>query len=111
MEKVMAKYEVRDVVCDHGLYEDGELKLILNSAKNAHMIKRILEIDGSVPNVATTADVVEVRHGYWDDNIIGFCNVCMECGAIVERTAIKNRSGELNHCPNCGAKMDGERKG
>ena len=60
MEKVMAKYEVRDVVCDHGLYEDSELRLILNSAKNAHMIKRILEIDSSVPNTATIADVVEV---------------------------------------------------
>ena len=47
------------------------------------------------------ADVVEVKHGYWDDNIIGFCNVCMECGAIVERTAIKNKSGELNYCPMC----------
>ena len=48
-----------------------------------------------------------VRHGAWDENIIGFCNVCMECGAIVERTAIKNKSGELNYCPNCGAKMGG----
>lgn len=25
----MAEYEVRDVVCDYGVYEDGELKLIL----------------------------------------------------------------------------------
>ena len=57
---------------------------------------------------APTADVVEVRHGKWNDNIIGFCNVCMECGAIVDRTAIKNNSGELNYCPNCGAKMDGK---
>ena len=52
------------------------------------------------------ADVEEVRHGKWNDNIIGFCNVCSECGAIVERTAIKNRNGALNYCPNCGAKMD-----
>lgn len=56
----MAKYEIKDVVCDYGLYEDGELKLILNSAKNADTIKRILEIDESVPNVATIADFVEV---------------------------------------------------
>ena len=57
------------------------------------------------------ADAVEVRHGYWDDNIIGFCNVCMECGAIVERTAIKSHTGALNYCPNCGAKMDGNGEG
>ena len=55
-----------------------------------------------------TADVAEVKHGYWDDNIIGFCNVCMECGAIVERTAVKSHTGKLNYCPNCGARMDGE---
>lgn len=64
-----------------------------------------------VINEQPTADVVEVRHGKWDDNIIGFCNVCMECGAIVDRTAIKNNSGELNYCPNCGARMDGNGEG
>lgn len=45
--------------------------------------------------------------GEWDDSIIGFCNVCMSCGAIVERAAIKNNSGKLNFCPNCGKKMKG----
>ena len=54
------------------------------------------------------SDFQEVKHGKWDDNIIGFCNVCTECGAIVDRySAIKNNSGKLNYCPNCGAKMDG----
>ena len=49
--------------------------------------------------------------GEWDDSIIGFCNVCMSCGAIVERVAIKNNSGKLNFCPNCGAKMKGGESG
>jgi len=52
-----------------------------------------------------TADVVEVKCSQWDENIVGFCNVCPECGVIIERTAIKNNSGKLNHCPNCGIKM------
>ena len=56
----MVQYEIKDVVCDYGIYEDGKLKLILNSAHNAHLVKRILEIDQSVPNVATPADFVEV---------------------------------------------------
>lgn len=43
--------------------------------------------------------------GEWDDSVVGFCNVCMSCRAIVERAAIKNNSGKLNFCPNCGAKM------
>lgn len=56
----MLEYEIKDVVSDYGLYENGELKLILNSRRNAETIKRILEIDCSVPNVATIADFVEV---------------------------------------------------
>lgn len=49
----MSKYEIRDVVSDYGIYEDGELKLILNSGSNAEYIKAILEVDGCLPNAAT----------------------------------------------------------
>ena len=38
-------WEVKDVVCDYGLYENGELKLILNQKSNALKIKEILEKD------------------------------------------------------------------
>lgn len=48
----MLKYEIRDVVSDYGIYENGELKLILNSRANAEYIKAILEIDVSRPNEA-----------------------------------------------------------
>ena len=41
----MAKYEVRDVVCDYGVYADGELKLILNSRRIAEQIVVLLEED------------------------------------------------------------------
>lgn len=37
--------EVKPVVCDYGVYEDGELKLILNSNANARLIKSILDAD------------------------------------------------------------------
>lgn len=50
------------------------------------------------------------KHGEWNSDMIGFCNVCMECGAIVERTAIKNNSGKLNFCPNCGVDNRKEQK-
>lgn len=56
------------------------------------------------------ADVVEVKHGEWEENRYAFCNVCPECGTIVDRSAIKWQSGELNFCPNCGVKMDGKEK-
>lgn len=41
----MSKYEVKSVVCDYGIYEDGELKLICSSSKNAYLIKDIMEKD------------------------------------------------------------------
>ena len=39
------KYEVRDVVCDYGVYENDELKLILNSRRIAEKIVELLEED------------------------------------------------------------------
>lgn len=53
-----------------------------------------------------TADVVEVKHGYWEE-VQGQCFRCSEChrGAIVD---IFNRFVLTKHCHNCGAKMDVE---
>lgn len=56
----MSKYEVKDVVCDYGLYEDGELKLILNSKQNALTIKTILEIDEFVHNQEDVCNIDEI---------------------------------------------------
>ena len=44
----MAEYEVRDVVCDYGVYEDGELKLILNSRRIALQIAELLKEDDRI---------------------------------------------------------------
>ena len=43
----MRKYEVKDVVCDYGVFEDGELMggMILSSRRNAEIIVQILEAD------------------------------------------------------------------
>lgn len=41
----MSVYEVKDVVCDYGVYEDGELKLILNSRRIATQIVELLKED------------------------------------------------------------------
>ena len=61
---------------------------------------------------APTADVVEVRHGYWKwekkiepkaQNRL-YCSVCdNEC------LSKGNYYVYSNYCPECGAKMDGER--
>lgn len=44
----MSKYEVKSVVCDYGVFEDNELKLICNSHANASKIKEILETDSDM---------------------------------------------------------------
>lgn len=41
----MSKYEVRDVVSDYGVYEDDELKLIVNSRRIALQIVELLKED------------------------------------------------------------------
>lgn len=52
---------------------------------------------------AKVVDVVEVKHARWivsefcGGNRIGFCTEC----------EVENRIG--NYCPNCGAKMDGNK--
>lgn len=55
-----------------------------------------------------TADVVEVKQGKWekktfiifDSEKVGY--KCSECNTTWDTST--------NYCPNCGAKMDGERK-
>ena len=41
----MTKYEVKAVVCDYGIFENGELRLVINSQSNALLIKYVLEQD------------------------------------------------------------------
>lgn len=52
----------------------------------------------------TTADVAEVKHGYWitDENGIVICSECGEEHAWDEYRA--------TYCEDCGAKMDGGKK-
>ena len=67
-----------------------------------------------------TVDAVEVVHGHWTEKIIcgGFAEEwgykCSICGCTVsERSGLgvyQDRNQQLNYCPNCGAKMDGERR-
>ena len=63
-----------------------------------------------------TVDAVEVVHGHWTSltecsNAGVYCSVCNK-KVYKEDYAWCNRKNKLrsNYCPNCGAKMDGERK-
>ena len=57
---------------------------------------------------APTADVVEVKHGYWlllDEcaNAGVYCSVCHK---KVYKEEYANQKLKSKFCPNCGAKMD-----
>ena len=66
----------------------------------------IIDLLETVP----TVDAVEVVHGRWEPHphAYGFerCSVCNDCCIWGEWADGK----KWNYCPNCGAKMDGERK-
>ena len=55
-----------------------------------------------------TVDAVEVVHGRWNDkqtnSLFLWLLECSVCGEAF------HTPGGFNYCPNCGAKMDGERK-
>ena len=52
-----------------------------------------------------TVDAVEVVHAYWKGDEPGDWH-CSHCGEY----AADGGYEQTNYCPNCGAKMDGERK-
>lgn len=63
---------------------------------------------------ADDADVVEVKHGAWKekvddwDGVYYTCSVCRCDWTTIDGTPQENN---MKYCPNCGAKMDEERKG
>ena len=71
--------------------------------------KGMMYIERSIIDDIPTADVAEVRHGKWKyvDGDLGYSDLeCSEC----EATTLFFDDERFNYCPNCGAKMDGERR-
>lgn len=56
-------FEVRDVVCDYGVFENGELKLICNSRRIADMICSLMIFDEEY-HKALNSNMVEVNEVY-----------------------------------------------
>ena len=65
----------------------------------------------SVLSRLDAADVAPVRHGHWV-NLHGKL-VCNQCGVFAKWASEGNGfwgMAATNYCPNCGARMDGERR-
>ena len=72
MSKVL---EIREICGDYALdieySKDYTFTMFFNSRRNAETVKRCIEVDDSVPNVATAVDFVEVVR----------CKDCIFCKA------------------------------
>lgn len=102
----MKGIEIREFCGDYALDipmgEGAVYTIYFNSRRNAEMVKRIMEVDDSVPNVATVCDVVEVKHGTWifHKDGSGTCNQCRKT-----QKSVWDLDNCQNYCGCCGAKM------
>lgn len=78
---------------------------LFNSLSDAKTIEEIFAAIQEAP----AADVQEVRHGRWEDEVYTswplkiYGHKCSVCRAITPVSEGKN-----NYCPNCGARMEGD---
>ena len=108
------EYIERNALLDDLRQSRHELKYVYNSLKHesekmicAAELNTFLEIMLRIKDTPA-ADVVEVKHGEWisDDGDVLFH--CSECEAQISTSW--DYESDWGYCPNCGAKMDGERK-
>ena len=91
----MKGIEIRDFMGDYALdipMGEGCVHTIyFNSRRNAEMVKRIMEVDDSVPNAATVCDVVEVVRckdcKHWGGETFGY--ICKEWSGMTFRNYTK----------------------
>ena len=53
-----------------------------------------------------TADVVEVRHSYWQCSNVRMSSRDITCRYCHRTETISNGEEDFEYCPHCGAKMD-----
>ena len=59
-------------------------------------------------NQTPTADVVEVRHSYWQCSNVRMSSRDITCRYCHRTETISNGNEDFEYCPHCGAKMDGK---
>ena len=64
-------------------------------------LSELVDVMATVP----TADVQEVKHGTWENTNTPNQLRCSNCEII--HFIAQYPHGEINYCPNCGARMDG----
>lgn len=98
------KYTVRDVVCDYGVYENDNLKLICNSRRIALKIADLMNYDYELhralqENREPPKEPDGQKHAHLVPSVIfDGVSFCSECRKHLDDTA--------NYCEWCGAKID-----
>jgi rRNA maturation endonuclease Nob1 len=54
-----------------------------------------------------SVDIQPVKHGKWK-HIAGMNSKCSVCSHYFPVTEFDSRPFDINFCPNCGARMDGD---
>lgn len=101
----MSRYIERKVVIN----KVNEIPVHFNSGDIRYGIEVAIQAIKDTP----TADVAEVKHGHWiDKNAESRLRTQSWCSACGKRSGIGGIESNRHkaYCPNCGAKMDGERK-
>ena len=115
----MKEYIEREELAKFLKEEINECEVLLNDSDGEDdryeqaVESRMLGLVDAWRKVTNTeaADVVEVRHGYWEDkpsgrymHIASWCSVCGQKSGIGGIESNRHKP----YCPNCGAKMDGK---
>lgn len=58
-------------------------------------------------NAITETDVQPVKHGEWK-HVAGMISKCSVCSHYFPVSEFDSRPFDINFCPNCGARMDGD---
>lgn len=104
----MAEYIEREAVIDEiesttWCHINCQKNLVEGAACEADALYKATDIYNVIKSVPT-ADVVEVRHGEWIASHDEFC-ACSIC-----KYPFYVGWNQANYCPNCGAKMDGDKE-
>lgn len=95
---------------DEYIKREAVIEAIMSEPPDAHYPQWYVDKIKSIP----AADVAEVRHGRWkksEDNYCSLnlfkCSVCHEEWCFEIDDDVKDLN--YNYCPNCGARMDGDK--
>ena len=91
------------------------VEMIKNYGKNAinDRLKTLDPVDDIVllakfVDLIRAADVVEVRHSYWQCSNVRMSSRDITCRYCHRTETISNGNEDFEYCPHCGAKMDGK---